>query len=68
MKWFRLAAERRHAAAQDSLDLMYANGQGVPRDYVKAVKWFRLAAKQGYAGAPAVSALEKTCRSLRRGA
>ena len=30
---------------------MYANGQGVPKDYEKAVKWFRLAAEQGNADA-----------------
>ena len=26
---------------------MYANGEGVPQDYVEAVKWFRKAAEQG---------------------
>ena len=30
---------------------MYLNGQGVPQDFVQAVKWYRLAADQGYASA-----------------
>ena len=30
---------------------MYANGQGVVKDYVEAVKWYRKAADQGYAAA-----------------
>jgi hypothetical protein len=30
---------------------MYANGQGVPRDYVESVKWYRKAAEQGNANA-----------------
>jgi TPR repeat protein len=30
---------------------MYANGQGVPQDYVQAVSWYRKAAEQGDADA-----------------
>jgi TPR repeat protein len=30
---------------------MYANGRGVPQDYMTAVKWWTLAAEQGYADA-----------------
>ena len=30
---------------------MYQHGQGVPKDYVQAVKWYRLAADQGDARA-----------------
>jgi TPR repeat protein len=30
---------------------MYANGQGVPQDYVEAVVWYRKATDQGHAGA-----------------
>jgi TPR repeat protein len=30
---------------------MYANGEGVTRDYAEAVKWYRKAANQGYARA-----------------
>ena len=31
--------------------MMYSNGRGVPRSYIKAVKWARLAAEQGHAEA-----------------
>ena len=30
---------------------MYADGRGVPQDYVEAVTWSRRAAEQGHAGA-----------------
>jgi TPR repeat protein len=30
---------------------MYAQGQGVPQDYVRAHMWFNLLAAQGYKGA-----------------
>lgn len=36
------------ARAQKILGNMYAKGQGVPKDYVEAVRWFRLAAEQGH--------------------
>ena len=48
VKWFRKAAERGYARAQNSLGFMYAKGQGVPRDHVEAYKWIILAEAQGY--------------------
>ena len=42
-------ADQGNAAAQFSVGLMYAHGQGVPRDDALAVKWYRLAADQGHA-------------------
>ena len=36
------------AEAQTNLGLMYADGEGVPKDYAEAVKWFRMAAEQGH--------------------
>jgi len=39
------------AGAQNHLGYMYAQGQGVSRDYQKAVKRFRQAAEQGNAQA-----------------
>ena len=36
-------------AAQFYLGLMYASGEGVPKDDAEAARWFRLAAEQGYA-------------------
>ncbi len=37
--------------AQYNLGVMYANGQGVPKDEKQAVVWYRKAAEQGYADA-----------------
>jgi hypothetical protein len=45
------AAEQGDASAQFMLGLMYADGHGVPRDYVKAVQWWQMAAEQGLANA-----------------
>jgi len=39
------------AQAQNTLGLIYSNGQGVPQDNKEAVKWWRLAAEQGFAPA-----------------
>lgn len=39
-------AEQGDAVAQYSLGVMYENGQGLPQDYVEAVRWYRLAAEQ----------------------
>ena len=44
-------AEQGHADAQFQLGLMYALGEGVPKDDVEAVKWLCMAAEQGHAGA-----------------
>src|SRR5512142_372566 len=33
--------------AQYNLGLLYARGEGVPRDYAKAAEWYRKAAEQG---------------------
>jgi len=43
----RKKSESGDAAARYNLGLMYAEGEGVPKDYTEAVKWFRLAADQG---------------------
>jgi TPR repeat protein len=51
VQWFRKAAEQGHAMAQFNLGVMYANGEGVPKDDAEAVKWFRKAAEQGDAKA-----------------
>lgn len=47
----RPAAEQGDAVSQFDLGVMYANGKGVPQDYVEAVKWYRKAADQGLAEA-----------------
>src|SRR5262249_18735011 len=44
VRQYRQQAEQGEAWAQNSLGARYANGQGIPRDYVEAVKWYRRAA------------------------
>ncbi len=51
LKEFRALAEQGNAPAQNNLGLMYAKGQGVPKDYVQAYMWLSLAAAQGDAQA-----------------
>ena len=53
-KEFRLLkglAEQGDADAQFNLGIMYANGEGVPKDYVQAYAWMSIAATQGNANA-----------------
>ena len=47
MRWYRKAADRDHADAQNNLGMMYHNGKGVSQDYVQAHMWYNLAAAQG---------------------
>ena len=47
----RSCAEQGYAVAQNSLGWMYATGEGVPEDYVEAIRWFRSGAEQGNAAA-----------------
>jgi TPR repeat protein len=47
----RISADQGHARAQCRLGVCYANGRGVPKDAVEAVRWYRLAADQGHARA-----------------
>ncbi len=44
---WRPLAEAGIAEAQSWLGIMYANGQGVPQDYVQAHMWYSLAALRG---------------------
>ncbi len=46
LKEYRPLAEQGHAAAQYNLGLMYANGKGVPQDFIQAHMWLNLAAAQ----------------------
>ena len=47
----RASAAQGDADAQFNLGVMYAEGYGVPQDYVEAGTWYRLAADQGDADA-----------------
>ena len=51
MDLYLKVAEQGNAEAQNSLGVMYAYGQGVPRDDKAAVYWYRKAAEQGNAEA-----------------
>ena len=51
VKWYRKAAEQRHAGGQIALGIHYYNGDGVEQDNAEAMKWFRKAADQGNAEA-----------------
>ena len=43
----RMMAVQGNVAAQSNLGMMYAQGEGVPRDEVEALVWFNLAARAG---------------------
>jgi uncharacterized protein len=45
--WYRKAAEHGNADAENTLGSIYAEGRGVPRDYVRAYAWFSLAMVAG---------------------
>jgi TPR repeat protein len=47
LREWRPLAELGIAPAQFNLGLLYANGQGVPQDYVQARQWYEKAAIQG---------------------
>ena len=51
LKIFTKLAEQGDASAQFNLGVMYANGEGVPKDASQAVTWYRKAAEQGVAQA-----------------
>ena len=51
LAWYRQAAERNFAPAQNNIGILLLYGQGAQQDYAEAVVWFRLAAEQGNAKA-----------------
>jgi predicted Zn-dependent protease len=46
LKWYRLSAKQKYAAAQYSIGSRYERGLGVAYNMAKAVKWWRLAAER----------------------
>ncbi|KAG0202732.1 hypothetical protein BGX33_009491 [Mortierella sp. NVP41] len=48
MVWFRKAADQEHGRAQCNIGVLHEHGQGVPRDWSKAMEWYKMAAEQGY--------------------
>jgi hypothetical protein len=53
-RWYRLAADQGHAAAQCNMGICYASGIGVAQDDAKSVRWYRLSADQGFAAAQCI--------------
>src|SRR5258708_4562690 len=49
LRYWRPMADEGDATAQGYLGMLYANGQGVPKDYVQAFIWFSLAASSSSA-------------------
>ena len=47
-QWYRKAADRGHAAAQNALGWCYDSGKGVTQDRAKAAYWYEQSALQGY--------------------
>ena len=58
-KWYRLAAEQGHAAAQYNLAYLYDQGFGVPQNNRAVEKWSRLVAEQGDVATQNDEALKK---------
>ena len=59
------AAEQGQAEAQFKLGLLYFNGEGVPKDFVRAAEWFRKAAGQGHTEAKGYIAKAETAEKER---
>jgi TPR repeat protein len=48
LQWYIDAARKEHVMAQFRLGSVHHNGQGVPRDDVKAYAWYGIAAAGGF--------------------
>ncbi|MFC7358394.1 sel1 repeat family protein [Jejudonia soesokkakensis] len=46
-KWYKLAADKGNAEAQQKIAWMYYKGKGVSKDKDQAILWWKLSAKQG---------------------
>ena len=64
MIWFGRAAEQAHPVAMLHLGVMYAEGRGVPQDYVRAHMWFSLSAAQGEQKAAGETLIEMAERRM----
>ncbi|MCD4651283.1 MAG: sel1 repeat family protein [Candidatus Cloacimonetes bacterium] len=49
--WYRKAAEQNHAEAQFRLGMLYEEGKGFPRDYMRSFQYIRDAATNGFSEA-----------------
>jgi TPR repeat protein len=48
VRYYRMAADQGNAEGAYWLAALYANGEGVPKDYSEAFRWFLVAAEAGY--------------------
>ncbi len=60
-EWYRRTAQDQNPQAQYILGLIYALGDGIPRDVGEAVKWLTKSAEQGHAKAQYYLALQHFC-------
>lgn len=51
LKWWRMLAERHDPMAQTLVGSAYYNGEGVEKDFLKAINWTQKAAEVWYCGA-----------------
>lgn len=51
VKWFKLAAEKGDARAQNAIGECYCLGEGVAEDETEAFEWYTKVAEQGNADA-----------------
>jgi TPR repeat protein len=47
VRWFSLAADEGVAISQENLGVLYANGDGVPKDMIQAHRWLNLSRING---------------------
>jgi TPR repeat protein len=65
-KWCRMAAEHGNPASMYLLGGHYAEGSGVPQDYIEAHMWFNLAVANGYPSPDAVKERDSVARQMTR--
>lgn len=51
VEYTKVLADKGYAEHQNKLGVMYAEGDGVERDFIKSFEWLQRAATQGYAPA-----------------
>ena len=65
MRWYELSARQGHAKAQFNIAFLYAYGQGVDQDMLKAYEWYRISHLCAYSLAK--NPMEYTAKKLSLG-
>src|SRR5690606_1093600 len=47
--WYKKAANAGHTAAQRQVGLIYAEGRGIPQNYIEAARWYEMAGDPSHA-------------------